>query len=362
MAAARTFRRGALLLVVSAIALAGGAATAHAAFPGKPGRIVFAVGNVVVDHDLFSVDPASGSIKRLTFDPAPPPPPWFPGSSPWDIHQSDFSPMWSPRGTLIAWSRELPNPPPDPYAGPYTYTWVMDVDGHAVGQHPPGFVFAPDGSMCGAEGTYFGTARASGWYCSPQEGKKRKPPYTKSEVERVGPEWSPDQRFRVELRSVEAGWDLFLVNTKTIQARRLTFNPGVLEAAAAFAPDGSAIAWGTVADSGPAIEIYDLRTGTVRSLPFNVPEEFPEMADYDSYHTEFRGMSWGPIPVNCSRKRATQVGTAGDDVLVGTKGPDVLAGLGGKDRLIGGKGKDRLCGGRGRDKLKGGRGSDIEKP
>ncbi len=89
--------------------------------------------------------------------------------------------------------------------------------------------------------------------------------------------------------------------------------------------------------------------------------------------------------VECGGKQATQVGTAGRDVIKGTKKRDVIAALGGndvvrslggndlvcgdagKDKLFGGKGrdtlrgdagKDKLFGGKGKDKLKGGKGKD----
>jgi S-formylglutathione hydrolase FrmB len=88
----------------------------------------------------------------------------------------------------------------------------------------------------------------------------------------------------------------------------------------------------------------------------------------------------------CAGRRATIVGTAGNDVLRGTRNADVIAslrgndsvrGLGGddrvctgigkdavfggagKDRLIGRKGDDRLFGGAGDDWLNGGRGRDT---
>ena len=88
---------------------------------------------------------------------------------------------------------------------------------------------------------------------------------------------------------------------------------------------------------------------------------------------------WQPIPVNCSKKMSTLVGTEGTDKLVGTTGADVISGLAGKDdqgpegqgpplwrqgedKLIGGPAPDRLLGGKGRDVVKGGGGKDVEKP
>lgn len=51
----------------------------------------------------------------------------------------------------------------------------------------------------------------------------------------------------------------------------------------------------------------------------------------------------------CFGKRATIVGTAGDDQLIGTPRADVLVGLRGDDQIIGRAGNDRICGGRGFD-------------
>jgi Ca2+-binding RTX toxin-like protein len=60
----------------------------------------------------------------------------------------------------------------------------------------------------------------------------------------------------------------------------------------------------------------------------------------------------------CAGKRATIVGTRGDDILVGDGGADVIAGLGGDDVIKGKGDDDLLCGGDGDDELFGGGGSD----
>ena len=58
------------------------------------------------------------------------------------------------------------------------------------------------------------------------------------------------------------------------------------------------------------------------------------------------------------RKKATIVGTSGDDALHGTPGPYVIAGRDGSDRVFGNRGNDVMCGGPGGDKLEGGKGGD----
>jgi Ca2+-binding RTX toxin-like protein len=61
----------------------------------------------------------------------------------------------------------------------------------------------------------------------------------------------------------------------------------------------------------------------------------------------------------CDGRKATIVGTAGNDVIVGKKASDVIYGGGGDDRISGGpNGNDRICGGAGEDRIHGGRGFD----
>src|SRR5687767_1532576 len=61
----------------------------------------------------------------------------------------------------------------------------------------------------------------------------------------------------------------------------------------------------------------------------------------------------------CFEKRATIVGTFGDDVLSadGNKA-EVIMGMGGDDVIFGSNAGDRLCGGTGNDYIRGGNGRD----
>ncbi len=61
----------------------------------------------------------------------------------------------------------------------------------------------------------------------------------------------------------------------------------------------------------------------------------------------------------CHGRRATIVGTEGNDVLRGTPGRDVIWGGGGDDTIFGSLGNDLLCGGPGSDVIHGGRGNDV---
>jgi Ca2+-binding RTX toxin-like protein len=60
----------------------------------------------------------------------------------------------------------------------------------------------------------------------------------------------------------------------------------------------------------------------------------------------------------CHGKRATIVGTAGNDVIQGTEKSDVIWGGPGDDKIYGGLGNDIICGGSGDDLIHGGRGND----
>jgi Ca2+-binding RTX toxin-like protein len=60
----------------------------------------------------------------------------------------------------------------------------------------------------------------------------------------------------------------------------------------------------------------------------------------------------------CHGKRATIVGTSGDDVLEGTEKADVISAGPGDDKVYGGLGNDIICGGSGDDLIHGGRGND----
>ncbi len=61
---------------------------------------------------------------------------------------------------------------------------------------------------------------------------------------------------------------------------------------------------------------------------------------------------------SCGGRRATIVGTSGNDLLTGTAGADVVVAGAGDDTVRGLGGADRICGGRGADHLLGGTGAD----
>ncbi|MBS1844155.1 MAG: hypothetical protein JST53_07040, partial [Actinobacteria bacterium] len=69
------------------------------------------------------------------------------------------------------------------------------------------------------------------------------------------------------------------------------------------------------------------------------------------------GAESGATPM-CHGKRATIVGTDGDDTIVGTEKSDVIWAGPGNDTIYGGLGNDTICGGAGNDLIHGGRGND----
>jgi len=62
--------------------------------------------------------------------------------------------------------------------------------------------------------------------------------------------------------------------------------------------------------------------------------------------------------VTCRGRKATIVGTSGDDSIRGTPGRDVIAALGGDDVVRGLAGNDIICGGGGADRIRGDGGAD----
>jgi Ca2+-binding RTX toxin-like protein len=68
--------------------------------------------------------------------------------------------------------------------------------------------------------------------------------------------------------------------------------------------------------------------------------------------------SGGEEEARCQGRKATIVGTPGDDVIHGTPGRDVIYGGAGDDAIFGSLGNDLICGGPGDDVVHGGRGND----
>ncbi|MCB2224047.1 MAG: peptidoglycan DD-metalloendopeptidase family protein [Actinobacteria bacterium] len=120
--------------------------------------------------------------------------------------------------------------------------------------------------------------------------------------------------------------------------------PGIVQGVHVEA--GTLLGWvgdsGNAENTGPHLH-FELRDpeGTIVN---------PYQALRDATHVD-----WS---VKCFGKRATLVGTDGDDVLTGTDGRDVIHGMGGNDTIEGLGGDDLICAGTGDDVVDGGDGND----
>lgn len=114
----------------------------------------------------------------------------------------------------------------------------------------------------------------------------------------------------------------------------------------AFGPDFGFL-WSAINDGAP---IYDFPNGA----------ELAVTPDDRIVQTEGHGHRYTAVWAyrQCFGRRATLLGTDGDDMLIGTDLDDVIVGLAGDDVLVGGKGNDRLCSGPGDDELRGAGGND----
>jgi YVTN family beta-propeller protein len=97
------------------------------------------------------------------------------------------------------------------------------------------------------------------------------------------------------------------------------------------------------------------RTRTATIVPSTTPTRTPTTAPTA---TATRAATRIPPSIECLGKRATIIGTGGDDVIVGTDGPDVIVGRRGNDDIRGKDGKDTICSGMGNDTVRGGGGGD----
>lgn len=331
------------------------APAAEAAFPGKPGRIVYQASlpgsdestpppNGVRDYgaDIFTVNPdGSGRLKLTGNGPEP---------------DDESGPSWSPDGSLIVFSTAWPFAPGTPYPViPPTRLELMNADGSnrrvlPLGGFGPGFypsgdrIWSYNVDVDGLGPSIISYPLAGGEVR--QEAGSPGQPLPSDWPEKAvgfGPALSPDGRTLVSVRSIDCcnqTSDLFLSNRDGSGPRQITFSPARGEFGPVFAPDGSAVAYTTDGQ----VAVLDLRSGVERIVSDPAIPSF--------------GPDWGAVPVKCGGRRATLVGTAGKDRLVGTSGRDVITALAGRDTIKGKGGRDILCSGSGRDRVIGGKGRD----
>ena len=129
---------------------------------------------------------------------------------------------------------------------------------------------------------------------------------------------SPDDRRIVFTSSRGGPAEIFMMNANGSGQTQLSFVPDEVEDRPVFSPDGMKIAF----DNSPAMgdDVFAANADGSGRMPLTANDDAEDDPD------------WQPIPVNCSKKMSTLVGTEGTDKLVGTTGADVISGLAGKTR------------------------------
>jgi Tol biopolymer transport system component len=352
---------------ISLVVLGSATPPSQAAFPGKPGRIVFSAAQPMNDRDLFVLTPGNDPVP-LTDTPA----------------TDETDPAYSPDGSLIAFTL-------DDGTGPEV--WIMAADGAGVAtpltdgpnasRNPS---FSPDGHRV----VYEHFAATDDIYVMDVDGSDEEPLVEGPQVDR-NPVLSPDGRRLVFDSLIQfQGTRIFSIAPDGSGERRQLTESENVDSDPAFLPDSRRIVFrrGTPTDTAGAIWIMRANgTGERGLMPLDGYRLGPAVAPDSSrvlfldqeaaqntlFSMPLRGGSavplteglnvdfspdWQPVPVRCGGRRATQVGTPGPDRLVGTPRRDVIAGRGGRDKIRGMAGRDVLCGGGGRDRLNGGRGRD----
>jgi TolB protein len=322
--------------------------------------VIYARGSSDRDHDLFTVAPGRGAVRRLTDNvvrdnyPA-----WSPDGSqiafvrtlvsgPRGRERSneelfvmradgtgqrrltryrheDLMPSWSPDGSRIAFARRAP--------GALTAVYTIRPDGtglRRVALAPAGFhsdpAWSPDGrriAFTAGNGLEFGGEL----YVMDADGSHVRRLARVAEIV-WSPQWSPDGRLLAVngLNSCGRGCEIngvYVLRSDGLDVRKIVEGGS---RGLAWSPDGRELV--LALDS---IFTLDLRSGTTREIVRGDPTSIHELPD------------WQP--------RCTRSGGSGRDRLAGGSGAELLCGFGGDDRIRGGRGRDRLFGGSGDDRI-----------
>ena len=118
---------------------------------------------------------------------------------------------------------------------------------------------------------------------------------------------------------------------------------------------------GTLASGGTAtmtIAVTAAKSGKVSNTA-TVTSDVTDPQPANNSDTETTNVLAAPKGATCANRKATIVGTPGNDLLVGTAGGDVIQALGGDDRIISGGGKDLVCAQGGADIVNAGARPDL---
>ncbi len=262
--------------------------------------------------------------------------------------QWDSQPNYSPDGMKIAFTRCLPGSP--------CTIWTMNADGSGKAQltQDPNDVdnFAPSYSPDGKQVAYVYDTGPEDVAVAPATGGAGSvitAGFTQNRI--VHPGWSPDGK-RIAINAGTSSnsdtQDVWLINPDGSNPVDLTSENN------------------TVGDVQPDWEsVYSCRgkratiVGTLgNDALFGTPSA-DVVVGFDGFDTVNAG---GGKDVVCANNGGSKLtGAGGKDILVGGTGKDKLLGGKASDLLIGKKGKDVLNGGGGTDKCKGGAGKDKTK-
>ena len=372
--------------VLAAIALLAVPTLAQASYPkAKNGRIAFTA-RQVENGDVFLMNADGSGRVALTTDTV-----------------SDFDPVFSPNGKLIAFSRDTDPNPDDPVSN--FEILVMKPSGaiqanltqSAEGEFAP--AFSPDGKRIAfVRDTAPGSAQIGDIFIAKADGSGAVNLTNTPTVNDFSPDFSPDGKRIVFTSGNNPTVNIHLMNTDGSGRIQLTSGSGFDDSSPSFSPDGKRIAFardtdpapggfaykvfvmnadgsgaasisGSSSDDSPAYSPDGKQIALRRQVAFG-PNEFDIFtvgADGSSPLNLTSGLSQENEPsweyvYKCAGRRATIVGDDGKDKIKGTKKADVIVGNGGKDKIRGRGGNDRICGGKGKDKLIGGKGKDTETP
>jgi Tol biopolymer transport system component len=203
------------------------AAPAQATFPGANGKIAFMTDrNAAMGFEIYAMNPDGSAPIDLT-----------------NSTESDYAPEWSPDGTKIAFSRELPVGEFDDHQ---LDLYVMNADG--TGQtrltDTAGWesfpTWSPDGTKIAFQLCCGGAGVQSGIYTMNADGTDVAP-LTLGDY--IRPAWSPDGSKVAFMRTFCCTtYDILVVNADGSGETNLTNNPDS-EFAPNWSPDGSKIAY-----------------------------------------------------------------------------------------------------------------------